>query len=328
MTTIGDIGEFAFIDRIRRFAQERNDVLVGIGDDAAVVRCGGEMVVVTSDMAIEGVHFLLDRAAPKDIGWKVAAAGVSDIAAMGAAPKYIVLSIAAPPDCSLSTLDDVYAGIEELARGFETVIIGGDTTRSPQGIVIDVITIGETIGGVYATRSGARSGDLLLVTGHPGRSAAGRHAQEYGQNASELIRAHYRPVPRVAEGQWLAQHGSVHAMIDVSDGLAQDAGHLAEAAGLGIDIDSSEIPLADDLKEYRAVRNRSPIDFALYGGEDYELAFAADPVEIDKLCNDFGTEFELPITVIGSFSDHFKGLRIDGDPLHKCGYEHFRAGSD
>lgn len=323
MTTLRDIGEFGFIDRITKHLGSRPDVVVGPGDDCAVVRVGDRTLLVTCDLAMEGVHFRRGVVAPEDLGWKAAAAALSDVAAMGGVPLFLVTSLAAPPGLDADELASFCDGMAHAAAYCDAAIIGGDVTRSSYGLVADVMVIGEAANGRYMLRSGAKPGDMFAVTGWPGRSAAGLEAQERGIDAPELIRAHYHPEPRIRHGQWLANRDAVHAMIDVSDGVIQDAGHLCEQSGLGVAMTSASVAVDPIVAGFCAKSGRSLQDYVFESGEAYELAFAIDQNAFGKVLDEFRNEFKQPVTVLGQFSDEFQGVLIDGERPASMGYEHF-----
>jgi thiamine-monophosphate kinase len=322
---VRDIGEFALIDALARFVPSSSLVIKGIGDDCAVLRMGDRVMLVSTDMFVEEVHFLRSHAAPEQIGWKAAAAGLSDIAAMGGMPLFGLVSLSAPADEQVSFLESMYQGISAAFAAQGAVLVGGDTTRSPDRLVLDIVAIGEAISGRYCTRAGARPGDLLAVTGYPGQSAAGLHAIQNKMDAPQLVERHYHPNPRVREAQWLVAQGGLHALIDVSDGLVQDTGHLARAAGLGAQIERKKLPVAAALTEFGKKHGLQPHPFILTGGEDYELALALDPVRADNILEGFAGEFEIPLTVVGEFSDKWQEVRVDGEKVPRSGYDHFRA---
>lgn len=326
MRTVGDIGEFRLIERLTRLLPKAPYVVEGVGDDCAVVRWGDRMLLVSCDLALEGVHFRRSYARPEDIGWKTAAAALSDIAAMGGAPMFALVSLACPEDTSAEFVEDLFAGLANLASRFGVAIIGGDTTRSAQGIVVDMMVAGQTLGGHCLRRRGAQAGDLLVLTGHPGLAAAGLHALEQGNHARELVNAHQRPRPRIPEGQWLANHTTVHAMIDVSDGVWSDARHLADASGAGINIESARIPMTDELKRYCDAHKLDPVRLALTGGEDYELLFTMSPAQFERTRQDYAHEFRGGITAIGEVTGDWHGMRLDGQDAPFEGFDHFRGG--
>ncbi len=341
MRVVRDIGEFGLIKRLTKLLptsekmgtvpSERDgtvpgfpaDVLEGIGDDCAVLRIGGRVVLASCDLFIENVHFRRTTASPEDIGWKAAAAALSDIAAMGGTPLYCLVALACPAETELTAIDALYRGLAEAVAHAGAAVIGGDTTRSPEGIVLDISVIGEAREGRYLSRKGAQTGDVLAVTGHVGLSAAGLHAIERDADAPTLAQAHRRPKPRYPQGQWLCRQDNVHAMIDVSDGLIQDAGHLADAAQLGVDIDPRQLPVEPNLARYCEKNGLDTTDFMLTGGEDYELALAIAPEAHKEMAGAFLKECNTSLTAIATFTDQWPGVRAAGKEPPPGGYNHF-----
>ena len=323
MTTLGDLGEFGFIDRIAKLIPKQSDVIEGVGDDCAVVRTGDQVWLATADLSIENIHFRWAKTTPHDLGWKAVSVSLSDIAAMGGVPRFVVATVAARPDMDADALAGVMEGMVAACESAGAALVGGDTTRSDGGLVLDTFVLGEAPKGRYITRAGAKPGDIIALTGWPGRSAAGYHALEHGLDApDELIKAPTRPTARVQAGQWLREQRGVHALIDVSDGIVQDAGHIAERSACAIDIDSKALPIHEVLRDFCAKHNRSATDLALTGGEDYELlvAYAPDddlPARFAKACN-------LPLTPFGRCTAAPPEVRVDGKKLTRGGYDHFK----
>jgi len=324
MRCLSDVGEFGFIERLARMVPSSPFVLEGIGDDCAVLRVSDRMILVSSDLFVEDIHFRREGVAPSDIGWKAAAACLSDIAAMGGAPLYCLTSLACPASERTAFIEDVYQGMLSAMSRFGTVIVGGDTTRSLQGVTIDVIAIGETIGGRYLRRRGAKVGDCIVITGDLGSSAAGLHALTNGIDDKELIHAHMYPSPRILEGQWLCARPEVHAMLDISDGFCQDAAHLSKASMLGLDLFPDRLPVAPALARYCGEHGLDPISLMLTGGEDYELIFAMDAKKSEELLEAFHHEFRVETTVVGTVTDEWTGVRIHGEPQAMTGFDHFK----
>lgn len=318
-----DVGEFGFIDRLARLIPASPYVLEGIGDDCAVFRVSDRILLVSSDLCIENVHFRRERVAAADIGWKAAAACLSDIAAMGGAPLYCLTSLACPPSERTGFIEEIYQGMLSAMSRFGAVIVGGDTTRSDGGVTLDVTVIGEAVGGRYLRRRGAKIGDHIVVTGTLGSSAAGLHALTHGIDHPALIDAHMYPSPRILEGQWLCARPEVHAMLDISDGLCQDAGHLSKASRLGIDLYPERLPVAPGLARYCEEHKLDPMALMLTGGEDYELAFAIDAGESDLTLDAFHHEFRVETTVVGTVTDAWTGVRVHGETPASPGFDHF-----
>ena len=326
MSHLDELGEFGLIDLLTRSLSRDTSVALGIGDDCAVTRPPAERVhtLFSCDAFVEDVHFRRVWASPEDIGWKAAASALSDIAAMGGLARYMLITLACPTDTETSYLERLYIGIRKAADYAGVSVIGGDTTASPCGIVLSVTVVGVSPGEpIY--RSGACPGDLVAVTGHPGRAALGLHALEQGiADASEaLVQAHLRPHPKLVEGMSLATVGGVTAMIDVSDGLVQDLGHITERSGVSIDISSNKLPIDSTQQDYAARAGLSALEAVLSGGEDYELAFTLSPGRAKDVLRQFREQFTLPVTVIGEVRRGLPGITLDGEPCRRGGYNHF-----
>ncbi len=324
MSSLGDLGEFGYIARVTRNLPTSADVVAGVGDDCAVVRQGDSLMLVSCDASVENVHFSRSLASPYDIGWKAFASAFSDIAAMGGRAKYAVASMACPPSTPLEILDEISKGAHDCVAACGALLIGGDTTRSPGPIMLDVTVIGEAEDGGYRLRSGAKPGDILAHTGVLGLSGAGLLALQQGHHATDLIRAHLHPEPRLAAGEWLARHAAVHAMMDISDGLVQDAGHIARASGVGIDIESTLIDVAA-LESWEEMLGATAMDLACAGGEDYELLIAVDAREFDSLRKAFMADLDLALTAVGRCTTTHEHVWLDGAPRTRGGFDHFTA---
>ena len=274
MNTVSDLGEIALIRRLRRrLGGPAPSVLVGIGDDAAVLR-GRRNIhrLLASDMLVEGVHFRRATTPAKWIGWKALACNVSDIAAMGGVPEASVVSLGLPARTPMAFVEGVYDGLARCGRQFGVSIVGGDTVRAPV-VIIDVAILGSVKRSQLVLRSGARTGDRLFVTGHLGGSlSSGRHATF---------------VPRLEQAQWLVRHLTVHAMIDLSDGLASDLWQVARASGVTLQVREADIP---------ASRAAKTVWHALMDGEDFELLFAVPSRTARRVPTQLGG---VPVTEIG-----------------------------
>jgi thiamine-monophosphate kinase len=295
------------------------EVRVGPGDDAAVLAPGSGDLVLTADALVEGVHFTRPITLPRDLGYKAIVVNVSDIAAMAASPRAALVTLTLPPEVEAAWVMELFGGMREACDEHALWLVGGDLSRGGE-IGISVTVAGEVAPGRAVTRAGASPGDLVVVTGVLGASAAGLRVARSGRIRGEvdrtLLRAHVRPVARVGEGAALARHGAT-AMMDVSDGLAKDLGRLALASGVGASVRTADVPVADG----------ATLEDALGGGEDYEL-LATLPVEhlrdaTAELRDTFGTD----LTAIGEM-DTGEGLReVDEDgrqrPLPSSGWDHF-----
>jgi len=256
--------EFEFIDWIRRRVgrpKGRRGVGVGIGDDLAVLRFGGRVLLIGSDMTIEGVHFTFKTATPRQVGHKALGRCLSDCAAMAGVPLGAIVSVAVPKGFSNRVLKDVYRGMIRLANRFDCPIIGGDTSTSRRGLVIDVCLLGACEGNAPVLRSGARPGDTLYVTGRLGGS---------------ILKKHLTFEPHIEAGRWLAQHLPLHAMIDLSDGLSSDLNHLCRESRCGAELFESQLARAVSPAAKTLARRtgKSPLVHALNDGEDFELLAA------------------------------------------------------
>jgi thiamine-monophosphate kinase len=297
--------------------------VVGVGDDAAVLEpTAGHRLVVTTDVLVEGLDFAADLSEPEDWGWKAVVANLSDLAAMAAEARWLVVALTVPEATPVATLERVYAGVVEACRTFAVSLVGGDVSAGP-ALSLAVTALGEAERPV--PRSGARPGDRLCVTGPLGAAAAGLALLQSGDPAAHgllgrfpgLAAAHRRPRPALAMGVALARAGAT-AMIDVSDGLAGDALHLAEASGVGLEVHDAAVPLAPGVAEAAALLGRDPLELALGGGEDFVLAAAlprtADlggVLDCGRFTGDPSIRVRLtrrgPAPLAGLAWDHFRG---------------------
>ena len=283
-----DIGEFGFIDRIKPDTMLRPDnVIKGIGDDCSVCRSSGDLVtLLTTDMLVENVHFRRDSIPPEKLGRKSIAVNLSDIAAMGGTPKEALISVAIPDTVPVEYLDSVYDGMKSIAREFEVNLLGGDTTSSPLHLVINVALMGEAPEQEVLYRSGAVREDVIFLTGPVGASAAGldsllANRSFDGQDA--LLKAHFDPRPHVKEGRIIAARRVAHSMIDVSDGLAGDLGHICHESKVGAIIEQEEIPTNEIFRAYCDRFGLDPMKLTINVGEDYVLLGTVPEKSADKL---------------------------------------------
>ena len=336
---ISDLGEFGLIEKIRKSSSPSSPaVVIGIGDDTAALRIApATLLLATTDMLIEGVHFDLSYTDFYSLGWKSAAVNLSDIAAMGGVPRFCLTSLGIPSRISVERISDFYRGFNALARTHKTILAGGDTCFSRNSLVISVTVLGEAKKRTVLTRSGARRGDKIFVTGTLGDSGAGleilksgvrdnkREKRDEGRETRDvknLIQKHLRPAPRVAEGRKIALAGCASSMIDISDGLSSDLAHICGASGVGALLFSDAIPLSESLLKSSAQLSKPPLHYALSGGEDYELLFTVPPEKIKKLHT-----LGIALTEIGEVTRTRKMLIVDvrgkRKPLKATGYNHF-----
>jgi len=307
-----EIGEFGLIETIRRGVNVPDGV-TGIGDDCAVIpQSDGVETLISTDMLVEGTHFLMRDAEPQQLGWKSAAVNISDIAAMGGKPCATFLSVALPEDLDVKWMDEFMAGFTICCDQYGAPLLGGDTTSTPDRICISVTVMGTCPAGAGKRRDAARPGDLVCVTGTLGGSAAGLRAILEGWREPALRDRHYIPHPRVAEGLELAALPGVHAMMDISDGIASDLRHILDASGVGAEIDLASLPISDEVKALCSKHGLDSVELATSGGEDYELLFTASP----------GTVLPEFCTVIGRITSD-KALRWIGSDREYMGFRHF-----
>ncbi len=322
------MGELELVERIAGLidgASRPPDLLLGIGDDAAAWQTmAGTTQVLTSDALVEGVHFRRDMVSWEEVGWKALAVNLSDVAAMGASPGLATVTLGLPPDLEVSAVDALYHGILDCCAQHGGVVVGGDVVRSP------VVFIAVSLTGAaerLLTRSSARPGHAVAVTGTLGGSAAGLEAFQQGLcleegDALALRIAHLRPQPRLQEGQLLAKRGVPCAM-DLSDGLVTDLGRVCRASGVGAVVEAASLPIHPVAKRVYPRRN---LALALGGGEDYELLFAGPP----ELVEDALSALPSGGAVVGRIVEDMPGrivvLDEHGRPLDATsyGWEHFR----
>ena len=308
--------ELQLIQRIRRAAaRSSSKAVLGIGDDCAILDLPrGHQVLVTTDFTLEDIHFRRAWHPADSVGHRCLARGLSDIAAMGGIPRAAFLSLALPADLPQRWVDEFMAGFLKLARRYSVTLAGGDTAQSPTGVLADIIVIGAIPTGKAVLRSGARAGDIIYVTGNLGASVATLQELRSGKKLrpSSHLR-HFYPEPRIAIGKYLREKKLASAMIDTSDGLSTDLRHICDESEVGAVIDSAALP---------SVKGDDGLQFALHGGEDYELLFTAPPNKrIPRMIA--GT----PIARIGEITRarQIKLQSPDGEshPLQAGGWQHF-----
>lgn len=315
------LGGGAEFDRIRAIAAALGPAATGLGNDCAVLPPGFGEVVLSTDLSVEGIHFRRDWLSLEEIGWRAASASLSDLAAAGAEVVGLTASVGAPGDASADDLVELMRGVGAAVAAVGGRVLGGDLTRAPSWVV-DITVIGRSARPV--SRSEGRPGDTLWVTGTLGGARAALHAWERSDTPAPGARERFaHPVPRIAEGRWLAAH-SAHAMLDLSDGLGGDAAHLAAASEVRIEIDLEQIPVHPDAVTRALARGEAIQAFAARGGEDYELLVALpksfDDAEARRFQQDTGTV----LTRIGRLK---RGTGVAatfaGVPVTLSGYDHF-----
>ncbi len=282
-----DIGEFGFINRISPLGNIRPEgVIKGIGDDCAVIQIQtDEYLLVTTDLLLEKVHFLVEWASPETIGARALTANLSDIAACGGNPRDVFLSLAIPDKMEVEWLDAFYRGLTKLARQYKVNVLGGDTTSSKTDFVISIAVTGLVPAEQVLLRHTAKEGDIIILTGPTGLSRAGcdiliKRQDLKTEAAIAAVEAHLKPRPHIAEGRMLATSGACTAAIDVSDGISSDLAHLCQDSGLGAILYETRIPIPPELTQLGKILKRRPMDWVLNGGEDYVLLAAITPTKL------------------------------------------------
>lgn len=319
-------------------------VVAGIGDDAAVVTSpDGHEWLLAMDTMVEEIHFRPESMGDADIGYKALAANVSDIAAMGGIPRYALVSVSVPPSWEADRINAVFDGLYACADEYDVAIVGGDTTASMQHLVIAVALAGTVPAGQAVRRSGAKPGDFVFVTGPVGLSAGGLYGLlNYGRAdcrgrrpvlppPERLVQAHRRPRPSVRAGRLLAERGWATSLNDISDGLASECQEIAEASGLQVVLREAALPLSGELAAYASDCGTDPLEWMLYGGEDYVLVGTAAPDRETEIREAFRAE-GLPFFVVGHTEAGTPAVELltpggQRKRLEKRGYNHFRKGS-
>jgi thiamine-monophosphate kinase len=334
------IGEFGLISWIRGKTPLRDsNIAAGIGDDAAVMTFPKRSIcLVTTDILIEDIHFRLDYTDSLRLGKKALSINLSDIAAMGGTPQHFLLSMGLPSHLPFRWVEEFFHGLQEVAEQYDLSLIGGDTSLARK-LTINITIMGRGKAGEVVYRKGARAGDQIMVTGTLGNAALGLQilkshkgdpniSRNGDSDLTELIEKHLSPTPRIAEGQVIAKSHLASAMIDISDGLVADLGHILEESNAGAQIWISRLPLSEAYRRKVSQYTSNDIDLAICGGEDYELLLTTPRKKEEKLLRLFN-QCGLQITPIGEIVDARHGLRIfldDGREYtpRKKGYDHFK----
>jgi thiamine-monophosphate kinase len=334
---VGACGEFALIARLqqRLAASGGPHVVRGIGDDCAVLRpAAGMDLLVTTDTQEEGVHFRRDWATPQDIGWRCLAVNVSDIAAMGGMPLGAVIALSLPPTLEVAFVEALYDGLYELATAYDCPIVGGNISKTAGGVSVTITVLGEVPHGQSLCRSGAQAGDEIWVTGDLGGAKAGLEALLHPQAVAGLpttavLHRYRRPRPRLREAQYLRQHGTLHSLLDLSDGLSSDLAHICEESRVGARLEAACIPISVEVRRVAQALHADPLAFALHGGEDFELCFTAPPAALAAVQQAFAAQFGCPLVRIGTIEPGVGITLGSPDGTHQTlsthGYDHFRT---
>lgn len=326
---VRELGEEKIIELIKGISGFKNpNIAAGIGDDAAVIDIGNKYQLITTDMLFEGIHFDLGFTDAYSLGYKALAVNLSDIAAMGGTPLYCLVSLALPGKTSTSFVKQLYKGIQAIAQSFKVSLVGGDTVGSNDKLVISVTLVGEVEKNEIVLRSGANPGDLVYVSGFLGDSSAGLEIFLKGLKGKitpkiegYLQKKHLCPQPRIEIARILAEKRICTSLNDISDGLVKKAWEIAASSKVAINLDCAKIPVSDELRIFAGEAKIPYIDFALHGGEDYELLFTVAPEKEEEL-----KKLNLPLTLIGRVidkSDVGKVYDIAGNLLTDKGFQHF-----
>ena len=346
-TPVSAVGEFGLIARLRGVVAESERermpagdfVGIGIGDDAAAFDpTPGHQTLVTCDIQVAGRHFVPAWTTPRDLGMRCAAVNLSDIGAMGGLPRAAVVSLAIGPQIAVEDLEELYRGLCDRLLDHEARIVGGNVSGLADGLVIDITLIGEVEAGRAVRRDTARPGDTVWVTGAPGTAAAGLALLQANGGIApagfdEIVAAYLRPEARAREGRALGASGSASAMIDLSDGLMGDLGHMVENRPLGVLLWEESLPIGDPLAAAAAEIGRAPISLLLGASDDYEVIFTTPPEQAEQAIRALRSVSDVAVWPIGEVIDRPAGqvLIEDGAGRRRAagsrGWDHFGAGS-
>ena len=336
---VSDIGEFGLIRRIDDLVKKEGirseRVTVGIGDDtAAFLPRAGYELLITCDCIVEGRHYLPEYICPLDLGRRAMVVNISDIGAMGGKPLYALISLGLKIETPVHDVEEIYRGFLLELNPFGASIIGGNITKSGNGIFIDITLIGEVEQGKAVRRSGARAGDVILVTGYPGQSAAGLQLllRERGDSKIKehpLVKIYNTPSHRAQLGEIIAQTGCASALIDTSDGFLGDLGHICEESGVGAELIKERFPISEHLREAALRLRGDPYDFFLGDSDDYELIITCRPEDVPRIRSTISQCCPVLVTEVGRITSNAgeiflllpEGTKL---PIKPSGWDHFR----
>lgn len=334
MAKVSEIGEFGLIERIRsRRAAYDEDVIVGIGDDCAVLRRGSVLEVLTTDCLLEGSHYEKTWLDATDIGWKALAVNVSDVAAVGGIPKHALVTLFLPEDFTTKAIDEIYEGLEACGEMAGVSVVGGDIVKTPGTFAISITLSGICERDEVILRSGARKDDLIVVTGALGEAAVGLKilrdgtAWPEGSSLGACVSRFRRPVPRLAESRAILEHLQPSSMIDISDGLLSDLWHIMESSKVGSVLEAGQIPVGPGVVDFFEGNEEEALSQALAGGEDYELLFTVNSRHESTL-SEVSESLGIGLTPIGRITAKGAGVMLagrDGErELDRAGFDHFK----
>lgn len=332
---LSDIGEFGLINRFaKQFSNFGASNTLGIGDDCAILPLNeNESYIVSTDLLIEDIHFLRNKITPFELGYKSLAVNLSDIAAMGGQPQFSFLSIAIPKDVEVEYLDQFIEGYHQLSSKYNTNLMGGDTTKSVDRLAINVLVVGKIENNKIKLRSDAQTNDIICVTGNLGDSAGGLQILldqlPVNQKSKQLLDAHHLPEPRIKEGLFLSQFKGVHAMMDISDGIASDLRHILNASKQSATIELQSLPTSEVLQQLAKEHYWDITQMATSGGEDYELILTIDSNYFEGIAPKFYQRFQKPLYKIGTITEGMpkiswtnNGKKIE---TNQSGFNHFKS---
>jgi thiamine-monophosphate kinase len=313
--TVAQMDEFSLIETLIKpnAGTLPSEITCGIGDDCAVISRGdGTSLLLSTDMTIEGIHFTTETISAHELGIRAIVSSVSDIAAMGGRVEYVLVSLALPGETQQNWVRDFFLGVSDTLSKIGIPLVGGDTGRSKAGIYINITVIGSVPDDMIKLRSAAKAGDVVCVSGCLGDSKAGLHlisqkSRNSDPMAAYLIRQHLTPELSLKEGEWLGQQSSVHAMMDLSDGLASDLRHIAKASHVGIEVDVETLPLSMELRTIADRLGWKAPFFAASGGEEYVLLLTVSRLHFSALARSFEERFRKPLHRVGSIVPEVEG---------------------
>ena len=327
-----EVGEFGLINLIKKkIFKHNNKIIVTIGDDAAVIKSSSsKYLILTTDTLLEKVHFDLSYFSFRNLGQRALAANLSDIAAMGGLPVTALVTLGLPYYVSVENVLELYAGMNLLAKKFNCPISGGDITSSPKGLFITITVLGEVEKNFLTLRSKAKAGDLICATGELGEVHAGLELLQKGKKdkkmrfSRSLVQKHLTPQPKILEAREIIKRLKPNSMIDISDGLASEVSHIAQASKLGAVIYESEIPLSPKAKQVGKILNKNPLLWGLYGGEEYELLFTIPKSRVKSLIK---LSKKIKLTLVGEMKKE-AGVYLSKaigkkEKIRKGGFRHF-----
>jgi len=337
IATVANAGEFGLIRRIKQILPtvHNQNLIVGIGDDTAVIRLGDQQALLLScDIQIENQHFRRDFISCYQLGRRALAVNLSDIAAMGGTPTFALVSLGLPRRFLLSDFEELYRGLRDEAEQFSTTIIGGNLSHSSENLIIDITILGEAAISNVVFRSGANVGDRIFVTGAPGTAASGLHVlqqfgKEYPHRLEDIVLAHLQPRARIEFAKKISTSRLANAMIDISDGLASDLRHIGEMSQVGAELYQSQLPLPNHQQEIEKISGQSIVELILNGGEDYELLFTVRLDLSTSQLYQIAAHTKVKITEIGRIvpaSQGFHLITLNGhkQQMKPKGWDHFQ----